>query len=342
MGFNLPFIKQKNDTKIVGLDIGVYNLKVAEIKLKDSSSGQVTALGIKDIRQTKDISESIKQLLDEAGINGKKVNLSVSGETVVARYLSLPKMNEEELRKAIIFELEDHVPFKPEEVYLDFQILGDDPNSANRMRVFLVAVKKETLDKRIELAHKVGLETQVVTMDALALMNTLYFNYPAKKTTNTTLLNVGEKITNLIICRERIPYFIRDTRFGGEVINTLLETKLEMDKTTAEELKYNLQNTPEDVSKLIKTTLATLLNEIFVSIDFFENLTEQKIEEIYISGGSSQLWGLREFLGGYLGLEIITLDPFKNFTLPSHIPQEKAAKLLPYFSIAIGLALENK
>jgi len=340
MKFNFPSLKKKPKKRIVGLDIGSYNLKVVELETKGDAA-EITALGMKAVRAGKDIPEAIKQLFAEAQITTKEVNISLSGESVVARHLSLPKMNEEELRKAIVYELEDHIPFKPEEVYLDFKIVGEDPNSPNKMRVFLVATKKDVLDSRVELIQKAGLEPRVITMDALALMNSLYFNYPAKDKTNITLLNVGDKITNLIICREKIPYFVRDTRFGGEAITTLLETKLELDKKAAEELKYKLKEAPEETSKLIKTTLATLLNEIFVSIDFFENLTEQKIDEIYITGGSSQLWGLREFLGGYLGLEIIFMDSIKNFSFSPGIPQESISKLFPYLSVAIGLALEE-
>jgi type IV pilus assembly protein PilM len=338
--FDLFALKKKTKKRTVGLDIGSYHLKLVEIESKGDSA-EITALVMKDIREEKDLAETIKRVFDEAHIDNREVNLSLSGESVVARHLSLPKMSEEELKKAIIFELEDHIPFKPEEVYLDFRIVGDDPNSPNRMRVFLVATKKDVLDKRVELIQKADLEPRVITMDALAMMNTLYFNYPSKDKTNITFLNVGEKITNLIICREKVPYFVRDTRFGGEAITTLLETKLDLDKKAAEELKYNLKNAPEDTSKMIKTTLATLLNEIFVSIDFFENLTEQKIDEIYISGGSSQLWGLREFLGGYLGLEIITLDPLKNFTFSPNIAKDSILKLSPHLSVAIGLALEK-
>lgn len=335
----MPFIKKKA-SKTVGLDLGNFYLKVAEIQTTGQSK-QITALAMKDVRMAKDIVELIKQTFEEAHITDKAINISLSGENVVARHLSLPKMSEEELKKALPFELEDHIPFKPDDVYLDFHIIGDETNSTNKMRVFLVATKKEILDKRIELVQKAGLEPQVVTMDALATMNTLYFNYPAKEKTNITLLNIGEKITNLIIIKEKVPYFVRDTRFGGEAITNLLQTKMELDHKAAEELKENLKGATAETSKLIKTTLATLLNEIFVSIDFFENLTEQKIEEIYMSGGSSQLFGLKEFLGGYLGMEIITLEPFKNFSLSSNIPQETAAKLAPYFSVAIGLALEE-
>lgn len=335
-----PVFFKKGPKKSVGLDIGSSNLKAVEIETRPDSA-KITAYAIQDIREAKDLAESLKRTFDQAKISTKEVRISIAGESVAARHLSFPKMSKEETKKAISYELEDHIPFKPEEVYLDFQILGPDPNSSNRMRVFLVASKKDFLDSRVELIRKAGLEPCIVTMDALAMMNTFYFNYPAKDKTNITLLNIGEKITNLLITRDKIPYFIRDTRFGGETITALLQTKLKLEKRAAEEIKNDLQNAAEDISKIIKTTLATLLNEIFVSIDFFENLTEEKVDEIYITGGSSQIYGLKEFLGGYLGLEIITLDPLKNFSFSPNISAETISKLSPYLAVAIGLALEE-
>lgn len=334
--FSLP---QRTQTRI-GLDLGSHNLKVAVIEGKDGSFKLTHAI-MKDIRQTKDIPAAINKIFKEADIRSKKINISISGENVVARYLSLPKLTDGELKKAMEFELEDHIPFKPDEVYTDYHILGEEPNSKNRMRVFLVATKKELLDERMKLIQEAGLEPVLVTTDALALKNTFYFNYPDKNDVNITLLNIGDKITNLLITREQIPFFVRDTRFGGEAITTLIQTKSQLDRNAAEELKYNLQKASADVSEIIKATLGNLLNEIFVSLDFYENLTEQSIDEIYITGGSSQIYGLKEFLSGYLNLKIFPLEPFKNFSLSPNIPREELVKLSPYLAIAIGLALED-
>ena len=331
---------KKKPGKKLGLDIGSYNLKVAEIQIKGSSL-EIVGLGMKDIRESTDLSSALQELLKETKITAKEANISLSGENVVARHISLPRMDEQELKKAMWFELEDHIPFKAEEVYFDYYVLGPEPNAKNRMRVFLVATKKEQLDTRVMLIRQAGLEPRLITMDALALMNTFYANYPEKNLTNISLLNIGDKITNLLIMREHIPYFVRDTRFGGEAITALLQTKLELDKKGAEKLKYNLGKTAGEVTQIIKTALINLLNEIFVSLDFYENLTEQRIDEIYVSGGSAQLVGLKEFLSGYLNLEIFDLDPYKNFSLSPNISPEKAKEIAPYMAVAIGLALEE-
>ncbi len=332
--------KKKSLTK-VGLDIGSYNLKVVELEKKDGSF-EIVSAGIKEIRETKDISLAIKELFKETRISTKEVNISLSGDNVVARYLSLPKMNEDELNKALAFELEDRIPFKANEVYTDYSILGDEPNSKNRMSVFLVAAKKDMLDTKLEFMRRAGLLPQVITMDALALKNTFYFNYPSKDTASIAILNIGNKISNLLIAREQTPYFVRDARFGGEAITALIQSKLGLNQKDAEELKYSsLKDAPDDVLQTIKATLSSLLNEIFVSLDFYENLTECKIDEVYICGGSSKIIGLKDFLWGYLNLEVFTLEPLKNFSVSPDISQEALTNLSPFLAIAIGLALEE-
>lgn len=336
--FNLNFIK-KTRTR-VGLDIGSHNLKVVEIEEKRDSLKIVNAKML-NISQEKNIPQAINKAFKEANISTKKVNISVSGENVVARYLSMPAMTEAELKKAMVFQLEDHIPFKPEEVYTDYYVLKEEPNSKSKMRVFLVATKRDLLDERVRMLREAGLEPQVITTDALALKNAFYFNYPAKNDANITLLNIGDKITNLLITHQKVPYFVRDTRFGGDVITTLIQTKLQLEKKAAEELKENLKEQSPEILKIIKGTLGNLVNEIFVSLDFYENLTEQRIDEIYITGGSSQLGGLKEFLDGYLNLKLIPLEPFKKFAFSENVPMEAISKLSPYFAVAVGLALEE-
>ncbi|MCU0665661.1 MAG: pilus assembly protein PilM [Candidatus Omnitrophica bacterium] len=339
MKMKFPFFSKK-PSKSIGLDIGSSQLKLIELDATKNSA-QVTSMAMQDIRQSKNISDEIKKIFNDNKISSSKVNVAVSGDGVIARYLSMPKMSYDELKKAISYELEEHIPFKPEEVYTDFFITGEDTTAKNKMHVFLVATKKELLDKYISMLEKAELTPKIITMDALCLMNIFCFNYPDKIKSNVTVLNIGERTTNLIITRDKTPYFVRDTRFGGETVTSIIQNKLNIAKDAAEEIKLKLSSQDIELAKTIKTTLATLLNEIFVSIDFYENLTEKKIDEIYLSGGSCLLYGLKEFLSGYLGIQINPLDPFKNITFAPSIAKEKIAEQAPFMAVAAGLALEE-
>lgn len=337
----LNFFKKKSPRR-VSLDIGSYDLKAVEIEVNDKTA-KIINLGMKNIQDIDavNIPQAIKDLLKEINISAKEVNISISGENVVARYLSLPQMTPEELKKAMEFQIEDHIPFKADEVYTDYNIIGDDPRSKNRMQVFLVAARKELIEAKSKLIQEAGLKAQVVTMDALCIKNTLYFNYPQQNDANIAVLNIGNKTTNIIITRNQTPYFVRDVRFGGETIGFLLKTKLNLNPAKTEELKRDMRNVSAEVKQMVKLSLTNLLNEIFASFDFYENLTEQRIDQVYLTGGFSQFSGLKEFLGGYLNLEPIFINPFQNFSLPPGLSPDAAQAATAFFSVAIGLALEE-
>ncbi len=326
----------------VGLDIGNNLLKVVELEKKNNSY-EITKFGVKAVDEAKGLAKTIKELFEETRISTKEVNISVSGENVVARYVSLPKMNEVELKKAMAFKLEDHIPFKPEEVYMDYYPMGEEKSSKNRIMIFLVAVKKEFLDERLKIVRQAGLEPKLVTIDALAVKRNFYHNYPDKNLANIAILNIGDKITNLLIAQGQTPYFVRDTQFGGDTITAAIKSKIEIPQKEAQELKINLKSSPSNVLEIVKTTLINnLLNEIFVSLEFYENLTERRIEEIYITGGSSQLSGLTEFLTEYLNLKAFVLDPVKNIPFSQRLLKNITTKQsTPYLTTAIGMALEE-
>jgi type IV pilus assembly protein PilM len=333
------FFKEK-PLRSVGLDIGTYNLKIIELE-KKGDNYQIVGMGMKPITESQDIAEEIKKAYDDAHISTKAVNVSVAGENVVARYLTLPKMSHQEIKKAIEFQLVDHIPFKQDEIYLDYEILGDKLADQNNSRVFLVACKKDFMDAKIDLIQKAGLHPQTVTMDVLALKNTLYHNYPEEKNSNTSILNIGNKLSNLIIAQRGIPCFIRDAHFGGDMLTHLLQTRLGLNRSAAEELKHSLHKASPEAVQIVKSASMNLLNEISIAMDFFEDLTGQKAEKIFLSAGSSQMVFLKDYWADFLPFPITTLEPFKNFSFSSDALKADAASLAPYFAVAIGLALES-
>ena len=105
---------KKKSPRRVGLDIGSDNLKVVEIEIADKTSKMIN-MGIKNIQDLDPtgIPKAIKDLLKEANISAKEVNISIAGENVVARYLSLPKMAPDELKKAMEFRLKTTSLLRP-------------------------------------------------------------------------------------------------------------------------------------------------------------------------------------------------------------------------------------
>ena len=76
-------------------------------------------------------------------------------------------MNTLELRQALKFEAQKHIPFSVSEVNLDGYILKDDLPD-NKMLVLIAAVKKDLVTQRLKLIEGLGYHTNIIDIDSIA------------------------------------------------------------------------------------------------------------------------------------------------------------------------------
>jgi len=332
----------KKAEQIVGLDIGNFSVKVAQLK-KDTDKFTLSGLGHCRInsRDRKDVIEAIKKSASEAKIGTKKVNASIFPEKAIVRYLLLPDMSDEELSKAMNFEIERCIPFNKEQAVSDYLILQKDASKKN-MKVLLIATKQELVEDRVNLIRDAALEPELITIDPIVLKNCFGFNYPEKKEITAGLLNIGSRLTNINIIRGDVSYFMRNIQIGGDSITHLIKEKLGINETEAESMKCSIDpEKNQEIIKVIEPVLGNLLNEIYLSFDYYESEFGLVVDEIYISGGGSNLSFITEFLKENLGREVFQLDPIKNLEIDSRLSQDKAKSLSSFLPVSIGLALES-
>ena len=111
-----------------------------------------------------------------AGVTSPGAVISVSGRDSIVKRVPLPKVSAKELADAIYLEAEHHIPFAIDDVFLDYQVMGE---SANSMSVLLVATKKVKVLEYISVVEDAGLEASVVDLDAFAIQNQYELGSPA-------------------------------------------------------------------------------------------------------------------------------------------------------------------
>ena len=118
--------------EVFGIDISDSSLKIIKLKKRrrglslDSFGETSIEPGLIDRGEIKNedaLAKIIKQAL--LNIKGKKIKTkyvicSLPEEKAFLRVIQMPKIREEELREAIYFEVENHVPLPIEEIYFDF------------------------------------------------------------------------------------------------------------------------------------------------------------------------------------------------------------------------------
>ena len=156
--------------EVAGLDIGSSAIKLVEIRetrqgyqLKNVGESllQPEAIVDKVIRDQDAVIDALSSLIDNLRFKTKNVVISISGNSVIIKKVSLPVMNDDELREAIPWELKQFIPQNIEDINYDFQILpGED--SDGTMEVLIAAAKKDLTNGYVQIVNEVGLNPVVV------------------------------------------------------------------------------------------------------------------------------------------------------------------------------------
>ena len=332
--------KRKNIT--VGLDIGTAAIKAVKLE----SLNQDYTLQAFSIKETpsdrEERSDLIKNTLSEINMGNSDLCVSLSGQNVITRYVTLTSMNPVDFKNALKFEAQKYIPFPVAQVYLDGCILKENV-SANKMLALIAASKKDFVQQRIKLIQDIGYAVDVVDIDSLALINAFKFNYSDEEILQNkvvALLDIGASISNLSILEQGIPFLSRDILLGGKSFTKKIASDLEIDLKAAEKAKTDIPKAKaEKIKSALEVVLTQLTTELRKSFDYYESQSVSSVEAIYISGGGIFLKDFPANLNNLLGIEVKKWDPLKKVELSpdldSQIIKEGAAQL----AVAIGLSM---
>lgn len=325
----------------VGIDIGSSSVKAVRLKFLKGNGVEFCGFYSEPIQP--DLGAFLKKVPQS-----QNTAISVYGPQVVIRYAHFPKMNIKELKQALKFEAQKHIPFPLGEVNLDSYILKEAQQD-NQMLVLLAAVKKEFINQRLKLMEKAGLKINIVDIDSLALVNAFNFNYSNEnnglKNKIFALLNIGASMSNLNILENGLPVLSRDIPTAGNNFTQKIIDALGTDFKSAESLKLNPGDDKErqkKVSQACEAMLSNLAAEIRTSFDYYESQSSSSVATIFLSGGSSLFAGLKDTLANYLDIGVEYWDPLRQITIPNNLDSKEIKALSGQLAVAVGLALRSK
>ncbi len=330
--------------RVLALDIGSSEIKALEVS--DTGAGvELSGFASTKIGNQNETIYAIKDILRHASFRTKRAVTSVSGRSVIVRYVTMAQMPEEDLRQAIRFEADKYIPFEVDEVVMDTQILEDNVGDSSQpeMKVLLVAVRKSLIEEHLALLQEAGLTSTVIDVDAFALGNAFELRaraqggLPPEKV--VALIDIGSNKTNINIMKGSISYFTREVYLAGNDFTEAVSRKFNLDTQEAERLKCEPADQSPEVEEAILPTLDDLGNEIQLSFDYFENQFDRVVEEVYISGGSAQLPGLQRAFEGAFEKSVVFWNPLESVQVRSdRIDVKTLNQYSGQLAVAVGLA----
>src|SRR6266704_6483187 len=141
------------------------------------------------------ITATIREILNELGIKSANVNYAVAGQSVFARFVKLPSVEEEKIDRIIGFEAQQNVPFPIDEVVWDYQLVGG--GSDEQVRVVIVAIKADYLEDINAAVEECGLRVEKVGIATTGLYNAVRYN-DSEILGCSFLVDIGARATNFV------------------------------------------------------------------------------------------------------------------------------------------------
>ncbi len=327
---------------LIGLDVGTRAVKAVELTW--SGGYVITGFGYAELPSPDAVASTVARLFAENEFHTRRVVTSVSGKSVIVRYLTMFKMSPDDLRNAIRYEADKYIPFDVEEVVMDcqpFDAPGLGEVAPNEMRVLLVACKRALIDEQLRLLASTGLQPEIVDVDVFALGNAFEtaVRTGAEGEKVRALVDVGASKTSVNVLRAGASLFTREIHAGGDAFTSAIASRLSVKEAEAEALKRRPADRADRVHAAVAPAVDDLATEVRLSFEYFENQFDRGVDEVLLSGGGSRLAGLPEDLGRAVDRPTFPWDPTGDLPIAAdRVDADGLREHASELAVAVGLA----
>ena len=347
---------------IMGVDISSTGIKLVELSRSRYGYELVSlatvplprdAIVENTIIDSTAVTEALIEAVNAAKASTKNVALSVSGNAVIIKTITIPTVSEFELEAQIQFEADQHVPYDIDDVFLDFFIQGMTADDPEQMDVVLAACKREVVEDYQMVLAEAGLTAKCVDCAVFALENgaelTDQHTLPsggdqllAEEDADVhALINIGANMMNINVLINGQMAFVRDQFYGGQNLTEEIQKEHGISYQAAEQLKTDDFDSihPEALERFYMG----LTSELVRSLDFYSaSRAEFPVRKLLLSGGCALIPNIATELEQRLGIDTVILNPFDNIKIPARKFDEQHIKRIgPMLMVPVGLAVRS-
>lgn len=335
---------------ILGVDVGSYSVKVAEI-IRTFNHFELRhfyerVIPYNDVLTPEESTTSaLTGLVEENGLHWDSLITAIPGQNVACREIAMPFGSAKKIDQTIEFELENFLPFPVDEVAYDYYIVRNDKTSSDLLVAY---VTKAALGKFLSTMQGGGMDPRRVGVEGAELVNLMHIGMVPPEG-SYAMVDIGHSKSTLTICQGKRLIFLRTILIGGRHYTEAIAHALHLPMEEAEKLKIEIGQLPiegeeprlDDISKAVVKAMQEVTNELVLQIrqTFFgyHDKNGEIVSGMYLSGGTSRIRGIDRYLSHRLKLNAIFLNCF-DFHFCKIGQTEAHPQVLP---MALAIALRG-
>jgi len=224
----------KNKT-LVGLDIDAAGVVAASVSVNGRLSVQRAAAvplqpGIirdGEVADVDGLAEALRALYRANKGFDKRVRIGLANQKIVVRVVELPYLEDpKEIDAVVGFHAQDQLPMPIEQAVIDHQVLEVvSDGTGRRLRVLLVAARREMVERVLGAVRAAGLKPEGVDLSAFAMVRALHRQSAGDEPVVYLAIS---GLTNLAVARGPVCSFARTSGSGVEALAVDLAERCEL------------------------------------------------------------------------------------------------------------------
>ncbi len=352
----------------LGIDFGTSSIKIVELVYKKSgvylsnygwvnlpANNKVSKSTMTQDERDREVEKNLKKLIDKMSIESNSAHISMGAFKGLSTLVEVFGATEDNMGDIVKAEANKYIPVSLDEVYLSWDIVSKQKkksvltkikeSESDRLeqknkssQVLLVAAPKEDVRRYEKIVDNVGLEVDSLELDIFSVVRSLI----GDDLGTFLIIDMGAKITNIILVKRGIITINRNINVGGDEITKNIMSNLNVSWSRAEDFKKRNDYLSGEGKMMIDPVVNIVTKEAKRIIELGINNNEKnKIDSILITGGGVDIVGISNIFSDKLGIKATMSDPWKKIIIENNKLKNKNTNILAMLSVATGLALKG-
>ncbi|QSH39315.1 type IV pilus assembly protein PilM [Candidatus Kaiserbacteria bacterium] len=359
---------------VIGVDIGSSSIKVVQLRQEKGRAvletyGEIalgpyagTEVGRATHLQPSELAKALTDLMTEANVTATDSGVSVPFSASLTSVIEMPKMDQAQLEHMIPLEARKYIPANINEVMLDWFIIPDDPaqeewsrsrsgdtqkapEDSGKTEVLLVAIHNEILNNFQTITKEAGLNVGFYELEIFGAVRSSLSHGIAP----VMVVDIGAATTKVYIVERGIIRFSHLINQGSQDLTLGISRALGWNFERSERAKREQglvvrEGVEQAQDKQVKEALLSTLGRIFSDVNrvllSYEKKYGRNISRVVLAGGGASLYGLPEYAGELVSVDVERSNPFGRVQTPAFL-EDVLVEVGPEFAVAVGMALRK-
>lgn len=344
--------KTKPQNQAVAFDLGSLWLKGVHMSYKD---GKATLQNFAAEKQEEgyfdnpeQLAASIDSISTKLGVPTKRAVVSLNPSNSILKQTLMPVVPLRDMRKMLKIGAQNYLGQNLENHTFDCQPINEaefEKESANKSsdsdarNKVLVGGSLESVIANLKVAFKkTKYSLEHIIPNQVGIINAFEYAFPEIfRKSVVSLIEVGHAYSSICVIEQGDAALTRVIHFGGQDLTDEVADHLEIAFDEAQVLKEDFS---DEVDNFMGDKLASFVNEIEASMDFFTHTQEKDIEKVFLSGGSILSDTVFRAIASNMPIPVTPWQPAD--AIDKRLPLGQEDKLFEFrnqFGTSIGAAL---